>query len=293
MPLRPETRRRRKKKPPRSSPTPGRAGLRADPSEPAPVPAPRCVSLLLLPADGGQRRAGLVQRCLMAVRRNQAHAQVQSAREAGGSLAWGTSPALQPSPRAGALNRLSTIFCMLHYVQAPSPRGTGRRPLRVLCTSPTSAPRQVVRVGVTGAWPEEERTQTCGGGTLALRHKGCSEGRAGALGAYIQRRVEQINKASQEGAVAVQAGELQRLQLKVHKWGVGPPQPGTEEGNRPERREVNDPGKGREEKEFNTSEREGGDLRRSPKDCESCQQGLLLPRRSPSFRKDCKKRPTG
>lgn len=41
--------------------------------------------------------------------------------------------------------------------------------------------------------------------------------------------------------------------------------------------------KRREEKEFNTSEREGGDLRRSPKDCESCQQGLL-PRKSPSVK---------
>lgn len=42
--------------------------------------------------------------------------------------------------------------------------------------------------------------------------------------------------------------------------------------------------KGREEKEFNTSERMGGDPRRSPKDCESCQQGLLLPRKSPSVK---------
>lgn len=101
MPLRPETRRRRK-------------ALRLP--RPPPPAAP--------PARPAQTEAGgwLVQRCLMATRRNQAHAQVESARGAGRG-----APAAPCSPPRGALNRFFTILCMLQYVQAPSPRGTGGR----------------------------------------------------------------------------------------------------------------------------------------------------------------------
>lgn len=101
-----------------------------------------------------------MQRCLMAIRRNQAHAQVESARGAG----------RRPPPRSpprGALNRFFTILCMLQYVQAPSPRGRGR----------DSAARSWVRPlpsgpgrpesgwwGETGAAGGRARTQTCGVG---------------------------------------------------------------------------------------------------------------------------------
>lgn len=56
------------------------------------------------PVPPSQTEAGgwLVQRCLMAIRRNQAHAQVESARGAGRRTPprqGPTSPAVQPSPR--------------------------------------------------------------------------------------------------------------------------------------------------------------------------------------------------
>lgn len=94
MPLRPETRRRRKTAHPlRLAPALIRPGAHCNLpptlSRPRPIPPP-------------QTEAGvwLVQRCLMAICRNQAHAQVESARGAGRRpppRSGATSPAVQPS----------------------------------------------------------------------------------------------------------------------------------------------------------------------------------------------------
>lgn len=182
MPLRPETRRRRKTTHP---PRPGVAQIRAWRARslpPAGGPAP---------PRRPQTEAGgwLVQRCLMAIRRNQAHAQVESARGAGRRLPPRQEPQARPcSPPCGALNRFFTILCMLHYVQGPSPRGRGRTPQRVSIYSPPLAPRLVAGVGqLTGkdrARKGGNKTQTCGvgvGARSALKHEGRarSEGRGG------------------------------------------------------------------------------------------------------------------
>ena len=130
-----------------------------------------------------------MQRCLMAILRNQAHAQVESARGAGRRLPPRQEPQARPcSPPCGALNRFFTILCMLHYVQSPSPRGRGRTPQRVSIYSPPLAPRLVAGVGqLTGkdrARKGGNKTQTCGvgvGARSALKHEGRarSEGRGG------------------------------------------------------------------------------------------------------------------
>lgn len=145
MPLRPETRRRR------------RAPRRPRPARCPPPPR------LRPPARAAQTEAGgwLVQRCLMVTRRNQAHAQVESARGAG------RGPPPRRPPR-GAVNRLFTLLCMLQYVQAP-PLGGG-----------------AARDG------DARRHAESGGGARRGRDRG----------GYIQRRVQQINKASREGAGA-------------------------------------------------------------------------------------------
>lgn len=89
-----------------------------------------------------------MQRCLMAIRRNQAHAQVESARGAGRRLPPRQEPqARSCSPPCGALNRFFTILCMLHYVHGPSPRGRGRTPQRISIYTPPLAPRLVAGVG--------------------------------------------------------------------------------------------------------------------------------------------------
>lgn len=95
-----------------------------------------------------QTEAGgwLVQRCLMAIRRNQAHAQVESACGAGRRPPPRLEPQARPCrPPCGALNRFFTILCMLHYVQAPSPRGRGGTPQRVPIYTP---------LWPGGWWPE-------------------------------------------------------------------------------------------------------------------------------------------
>lgn len=130
-----------------------------------------------------------MQRCLMAIRRNQAHAQVESACGAGRRPPPRLEPQARPcSPPCGALNRFFTILCMLHYVQAPSPRGRGGTPQRVPIYTPPLARRLVARVG-RGDWGRRgqkgrKQTQTCGvgvGARSALKHEGRarSEGRGG------------------------------------------------------------------------------------------------------------------
>lgn len=136
MPLRPEIRRRRKTTlPPRRGADP-RPAVRVAPPTPSARPLPG--------SPQTEARDWLVQRCLMAICINQAHAQVESARGAGG----------RPLPRSPprALNRFFTILCMLQYVQAPSPPGDGSRtPQCVLMYIPSPlARRWVARVGVTG-----------------------------------------------------------------------------------------------------------------------------------------------
>lgn len=90
----------------------------------------------------------------------------------------------------------------------PPPGGRGGGPLRVLIYISHFGPKAGSQNRGDGGHGQRRRNRRkhAEEGTLALRHKGCSEGRAGALGGYIQRRVEQINKASQEGALSVQAG---------------------------------------------------------------------------------------
>lgn len=190
-----------------------------------------------------------MQRRLMAFLRNEAHAQVESARGAGGGPHSVREPRARPrSPPRGALNRLFTILCMLHIYKPPPFRGWGGTPQRVPIYSLPFGPEvggQGRSDGGRQGQKGRRRTQTCGvgWGTVSPETRGASAAKAEVgPGRYIQRRVEQINKAirergeagaGQEGAVEKGQAGLRRSQLKMQVcggwvfWSQGPKRGGT------------------------------------------------------------------
>lgn len=233
MPLRPETRRRRKTALP---PAWARVqGQRRAARLPSPTPAS--------PPRPPQTEAGgwLVQRCLMAICINQAHAQVESARGAGRRPRRAGEPHVCPrSPSRGALNRFFTILCMLQYVQAPCPRGRGgtprRGPVHTLSLWPALGGQSRGDRERQGRGRGHPNMRSQGGAGQPQNMRARGEGRGGDRGGYIQRRVEQINKASQEGESRVQAGRARRRGRRgswvtagdAGVWGVGPLAPGVD-----------------------------------------------------------------
>lgn len=144
----------------------------------------------------------------MAVRINQAHAQIESARGA----SRGPRRAREPDARPrSALNRFFTILCMLQYVHTP-PHGSGTPPRDPMYTPSSLEPR----VGGQSQGDGEDRARKGGNRRKhAESGWGChpeTRGRAQrrqwwGRGGYIHHRlVEQINKASQEGPSQMQAG---------------------------------------------------------------------------------------
>lgn len=138
-----------------------------------------------------------MQRCLMAVRINQAHAQIESAR---GASRGGPRRAREPDARPrSALNRFFTILCMLQYVQTP-PHGSGTPPRDPMYTPSSLEPEVGGQSQGDGERQGQERrkqTQTCGVrvGQSPLKHEGArSEGSGGDRGGYIHHRLVSSNK---------------------------------------------------------------------------------------------------